>query len=110
MDPGIAAELHEGWLARAAFAREAAPPTDDAGLRMDRIDRFYRCTACDWKAGITTKKAKDAEAEATITGWCGTRLEVRYNHLGVPYAGCPACHPEYKHPTVNDLYYGTSRR
>jgi hypothetical protein len=70
---------------------------------------FYRCTACDWKAGVTTKKARAAEARATIAGWCGARLEVRYSHLGVPYPGCPACHPRYRHPTVSDIRYGTGR-
>jgi hypothetical protein len=36
----IAADLLESVRARAAFARAAAPPSDDDGLRMARIDRF----------------------------------------------------------------------
>jgi hypothetical protein len=70
---------------------------------------FYRCPGCDWKTGVTTKKAAAAEANARRTGWCGTPLEVRYNRNGVPYAGCPTCAPDYEAPTVNDVYYGRAR-
>lgn len=64
---------------------------------------FYRCPTCGWKAGITTKKARAAEARTRLTGWCGTPLEVRYNRNGVPYAGCSSCDPAHRSPTVNDL-------
>jgi hypothetical protein len=67
---------------------------------------FYRCTACGWKAGTTTKKAGSAEAQARIAGWCGTPLEVRYNQHGVPYPGCPTCDPNHRPATVNDIYHG----
>jgi hypothetical protein len=53
-----------------------------------------------------TKKAGAIEQAATVTGWCGTRLEVRYNNNGVPYPGCKTCDPGYKSPTAGDVYYG----
>lgn len=78
--------------------------------RYGKWGAFYSCSACGQTMGVDTKKGKAAESAARIIGWCGTLLEVRYGHFGNPYAGCPACAPTYRHPTVDDLHYGRSRR
>lgn len=67
---------------------------------------FYRCQSCLFKTSAGTKKAKAAEARATVVRWCGTRLVLMINDNGIGYAGCPVCHPEYQPPTINHVYYG----
>ncbi len=121
------AEVSDGWLSNIAAAGNSLKdklewepefcsvarrftPCPSCGEALQefwgKFGGFYRCTACSFKAGISTKKAKAAEAQTLIAGWCGAKLVVRYNNNGVPYAGCPACHPEYRSPTVNDIRYG----
>jgi hypothetical protein len=74
-----------------------------------KFGAFYRCRSCEFKASATTRKAKAAEAQAAVVRWCGTRLVLMINRNGIGYGGCPACHPGYKSPIVNDTYYGRSR-
>jgi hypothetical protein len=74
--------------------------------RWGKFGGFYTC-GCGFKTSMGTKKAAAIEDAATVTGWCGTKLEVFYNNNGVPYPGCKTCNPKYgKGPTVNDIYYG----
>ena len=74
--------------------------------RVGKFGGFYTCRACGFKTSMGTKKATAIEQATAITGWCGTKLVVRYNNNGVPYPGCPTCDPHHKSPTVNDVYYG----
>jgi hypothetical protein len=66
---------------------------------------FYRCRSCDFKTSAGTKKAKAAEAKATVVRWCGTRLVLMINNNGIGYGGCPACRPGYQSPTLNQIVY-----
>ena len=122
------AEVSDGWLSNIAAAGnsladqlEWQPQFCAAAHRMTpcpgctggeltphwgKWGGFYTCRSCGWKAGLNSRKGQAASAATRITGWCGAPLGVRYNHHGVPYAGCPACDPSYKSPTVNKVYYG----
>ena len=70
---------------------------------------FYRCQSrsCSFKTSAGTRKAKAAEAKATVVRWCGTRLVLMINNNGIGYGGCPACYPDYEAPTLNKLVYGS---
>jgi hypothetical protein len=67
---------------------------------------FYRCRSCSFKTSAVTRKAKAAEAKATVVRWCGARLVLMINNNGIGYGGCPACYPDYKSPTLNRIVYG----
>lgn len=73
--------------------------------RTGRYESFYECP-CGWKTGTGTRKGRAARAGSRITGWCGTRLALRYSDLGVPYPGCPACDPGYKDPAASKIIDG----
>jgi hypothetical protein len=121
------AEVSDGWLSNIAAAgnnlkdelewepefchrphrRFPCPGCGDKLAELwSKYGGFYSCPRCGFKTSFGTKKAKAIEAAATIAGFCGTKLEVRYNNNGVPYPGCKTCDPKYKSPTVNDVYYG----
>lgn len=83
-------------------------PGCDGELRelTGQFGAFYLCRSCSFKTSAGTRKAKAAEAEATVVRWCGTRLVLMINNNGIGYGGCPECHPDYKSPTLNKIIYG----
>ena len=122
-----AAEVSDGWLTNMCaginnvadrlewepeFCHQATwrIPCPDYGGELHeitgRFGAFYRCRACEFKTSARTRKAKTAEAAATVVRWCGTRLVLMINNNGIGYGGCPDCNPGYKSPTVNQILYG----
>jgi hypothetical protein len=104
-------EDHLNWepeFCHAATWRIPCPGCDGELRELTgRFGAFYRCQSCEFKTSAGTRKANAAEAKATVTRWCGTRLVLRINHNGIGYGGCPECHPEYKSPTLSNIVYGS---